>query len=52
MPLTADENLLSLSRNVIEAFDKADGGVRPGFRPARSNVYLLSGRRRRAAGKQ
>ena len=32
MPLTTDPKLLTLSRNVIEAFDKADRGPHPGFR--------------------
>ena len=31
MPLTTDEKLLALSREVIEAFDKANGGVHGGF---------------------
>jgi catalase len=43
MPLTTDENLLTLSRNAIEAFDKADGGVHPGFRPAHAKGILLKG---------
>jgi catalase len=40
MPLTTDERLLTLSRNVIEAFDKADGGIHPGFRPAHAKGIL------------
>ena len=35
MPLSTDERMLTLSRVVIEAFDKANGGVHAGFRPAR-----------------
>jgi hypothetical protein len=29
MPLTTDPKMLALSRNVIEAFDKADRGLIP-----------------------
>lgn len=43
MPLTTDEKLLTLSRDVIAAFDKADGGVHPGFRPAHAKGILLTG---------
>jgi catalase len=43
MPLSTDEKLLTLSRDVIEAFDKADGGVHPGFRPAHAKGILLTG---------
>jgi catalase len=43
MPLTTDEKLLTLSRNAIEAFDKVDGGVHPGFRPAHAKGILLTG---------
>ena len=43
MPLTKDENLLALSHKVIEGFDKADGGVHPGFRPAHAKGILLTG---------
>lgn len=43
MPLTTDETLLTLSRNAIEAFDKVDGGVHPGFRPAHAKGILLAG---------
>src|SRR5271169_2460921 len=43
MPLTTDEKLLALSRDVIEGFDKADGGVHPGFRPAHAKGILLTG---------
>jgi catalase len=43
MPLTTDEKLLALSREVIEAFDKVNGGVHPGFRPAHAKGILLTG---------
>ena len=43
MPLTTDERLLALSREVIEVFDKANGGVHPGFRPAHAKGILLRG---------
>src|SRR4030095_15779928 len=43
VPLTQDEKLLDLSRRVIETFDKASGGVHPGFRPAHAKGILLSG---------
>ena len=43
MPLTTDEKLLALSHKVIDAFDKVDGGVHPGFRPAHAKGILLTG---------
>jgi catalase len=43
MPLSQDEKLLDLSRRVIDAFDKASGGVHAGFRPAHAKGILLSG---------
>ena len=43
MPLTTDEKLLALSREIIETFDKADGGIHPGFRPAHAKGILLTG---------
>src|SRR6266700_241145 len=43
MPLTQDEKLLALSHDVIEAFDKVDGGIHPGFRPAHAKGVLLTG---------
>ena len=43
MPLTTDEKLLTLSHDVIEAFDKANGGIHPGFRPAHAKGILLTG---------
>src|SRR5215475_6750104 len=43
MPLTTDQKMLTLSRNVIEAFDKVDRGPHPGFRPAHAKGILLTG---------
>jgi catalase len=43
MPLTTDKKLLTLSRDVIEGFDKAAGGVHPGFRPGHAKGILLTG---------
>jgi catalase len=43
MPLTTDEKLLTLSRDVLKAFEKADGGIHPGFRPAHAKGILLEG---------
>ncbi len=43
MPLTTDEKLLTLSRDVIHGFDKANGGIHPGFRPAHAKGILLNG---------
>jgi catalase len=43
MPLTTDEKLLALSRETIAVFDKANGGVHPGFRPAHAKGILLKG---------
>src|SRR5271166_3403240 len=43
MPLTTDERLSALSRETIETFDKANGGVHPGFRPAHAKGILLTG---------
>src|SRR6266436_7613712 len=43
MALTTDEKLLSLSHEIIEAFDKVDGGIHPGFRPAHAKGILLTG---------
>src|SRR5271169_4928270 len=43
MPLTTDEKLLALSRETIEVFDKENGGVHPGFRPAHAKGILLTG---------
>jgi catalase len=43
MPLTSDDSLLALTRRIIDAFDKVDGGVHPGFRPAHAKGVLLTG---------
>ena len=43
MPLTPDEKLLALSRETLAVFDKANGGVHPGFRPAHAKGILLKG---------
>ena len=43
MSLTTDEKLLALSHDVIERFDKVDGGIHPGFRPAHAKGILLTG---------
>src|SRR5260370_13641200 len=43
MTLTTDEKLLSLSHEIVEAFDKVDGGIHPGFRPAHAKGMLLTG---------
>ena len=43
MPLTTDEKLLALGRETIALFDKANGGVHPGFRPAHAKGILLRG---------
>jgi catalase len=43
MPLTTDDKLLTLSHDIIQGFDKADGGIHPGFRPAHAKGILLTG---------
>ena len=43
MPLTTDPKMLTLSGNVIDAFDKADRGPHPGFRPVHAKGILLTG---------
>jgi catalase len=43
MPLTTDAKLLTLSHDIIEGFDKVDGGIHPGFRPAHAKGILLTG---------
>ena len=43
MPLSTDEKVLKPSRDIVEAFDKANGGVHPGFRPAHAKGVLLTG---------
>jgi len=43
MPLTTDEKILALSRGIIQAFDKANGGIHQSFRPAHAKGILLTG---------
>ena len=43
MPLTTDERLLVLSGEILEAFDKVNHGVHPGFRAAHAKGILLTG---------
>jgi DNA-binding NarL/FixJ family response regulator len=43
MPLTTDERLLALSRDVLKGFEKVAGGIHPGFRPAHAKGILLTG---------
>jgi catalase len=43
MPLTTNERLLALSREIIAAFDKINSGVHPGFRPVHAKGILLTG---------
>jgi catalase len=43
MPLTTDEKLLALSREILDAFDKANRGIHAGFRPAHAKGILLTG---------
>jgi catalase len=43
MPLTTDPKLLTLSQDVIKGFDKVNGGIHPGFRPAHAKGILLTG---------
>ena len=43
MPLTTDEKLLALSREIVDAFDKVNHGVHPGFRAAHAKGILLTG---------
>jgi catalase len=43
MPLSTDQKLLTLSHEIIAGFDKADGGIHPGFRPAHAKGILLTG---------
>ena len=43
MPLTTDEKLLTLSRDALKVFEKLDGGIHPGFRPAHAKGILLAG---------
>jgi catalase len=43
MPLTTDQKLLTLSHDVVEAFDQVNGGIHAGFRPAHAKGILLTG---------
>jgi len=43
MPLSTDEKTLQLSRDILDAFDAANGGVHPGFRAAHAKGVLLTG---------
>jgi catalase len=43
MPLTTDEELLALSREILGAFDKANRCVHAGFRPAHAKGIVLTG---------
>jgi len=43
MPLSTDKQLVDLSKRVVDAFDKVDGGVHRGFRPAHAKGLLLAG---------
>jgi catalase len=43
MPLSSDERLNDLSRRTISMFDRAAGGIHPGFRPAHAKGVLLTG---------
>jgi catalase len=43
MSLTTDEKMLALSRDVLQAFDKANRGIHPGFRPAHAKGILVTG---------
>lgn len=43
MPLSTDQKLLTLSHDVIEAFDRVNSGIHPGFRPAHAKGILLTG---------
>src|SRR6202021_3708217 len=43
MPLTTDEKPFAPHHEIIAAFDKVDGGIHPGFRPAHAKGSLLTG---------
>jgi catalase len=43
MPLSTDPKMLAVSREALAGFDKANGGVHPGFRPAHAKGILLAG---------
>jgi catalase len=43
MSLTTDEKMLAIVQDLLQAFDKVNGGVHPGFRPAHAKGILLTG---------
>ena len=43
MPLPTDEKALALSRDLLQAFDKVNGGEHRGFRPAHAKGVMLTG---------
>ena len=43
MPLPTDSKALQLSKDVLQAFDNANGGVHQGFRPGHAKGILLAG---------
>jgi catalase len=43
MPLSTDEKAIALGRKVLEAFDKVNGGVHAGYRPAHAKGVMLTG---------
>src|SRR5262245_50760289 len=43
MPLTTDEKILKASRDALDAFDKENGGIHPGFRAAHAKGVMLTG---------
>jgi catalase len=43
MPLPTDEKALTLSRDLLRAFDTVDGGPHPGFRPVHAKGALFTG---------
>jgi catalase len=43
MPLPTDEKALALSRDLLRAFDKINGGEHPGFRPAHAKGVMFAG---------
>ena len=50
MPLTTDDKLLALSREIIDTSDKVNGGIHPGLRPSYGHETAL-GLRRGPGGK-
>jgi catalase len=43
MPLPTDKKALALSHELLEDFDKVNGGEHPGFRPAHAKGIMLTG---------